>query len=613
MTVREGVDVESIGKTSTLPPDISPIQVGTQGRFGETGFTVLGRVRLRWRLGAWTEWFIEFSDNTTGWLAEAQGFFMVSRTSTPENLPRQHELQAGKSIRWGGVVMTVADVKESKIEGCEGELPYVAPPGRESVSADLIGPNSAFGCIEYSNEEVRTFFGRYCQFEELNFTNLRAVPGWFGNPPLAHETGINAVNCPRCGGESQVRAPGSTVTVVCGRCGAVLDVTSPNVGIIAEAAKRLNITPLIPLGSRGKLFGVEYEAMGFMQRADGPYTWFEYLLFNPHHGYTWLVNYKGHWNFVERLLNFPEETVSGGYVTYEGEQYQVFLRGVATVRYVVGEFYWRIDFGEKAITADFIRPPYVISQETYPQLHEVTWSRGTYIPPEQILDAFALKQKMPDPVGVYLNQPNPWKAGGYFGATTLFLIALLIAIQIVSAGRARNQQVINQSLTYIRGDTNMPAPVFEFEVKGKPQPVRIDSSASLDNSWIELAYEVRNVKTGDTRQFVEGLEFYHGSDSDGYWSEGSFHKKAILPSLEPGKYQLAVDPEGDPQQEQIGYNITVHTDPPVWRNFFICLAGLLVYPAFRYWRSTSFEQARWSESDFNTQGFFTFCSEDDVE
>ena len=92
MTVREGVDVESIGKTSTLPPDISPIQIGTQGRFGETGFTVLGRVRLRWRLGAWTEWFIEFSDNTTGWLAEAQGFFMVSRTSTPENLPRQHEL-----------------------------------------------------------------------------------------------------------------------------------------------------------------------------------------------------------------------------------------------------------------------------------------------------------------------------------------------------------------------------------------------------------------------------------------------------------------------------------------------------------------------------------------
>jgi hypothetical protein len=212
-----------------------------------------------------------------------------------------------------------------------------------------------------------------------------------------------------------------------------------------------------------------------------------------------------------------------------------------------------------------------------------------------------------------LNQPNPWKAGGYFGATTLFLLALLIAIQVFSAGRARNQEVINQSLTYIRGDTNMPPPIFQFEVKGKPQAVRIDSSASLDNSWIELAYEVRNVKTGDTRQFVEGLEFYHGSDSDGYWSEGSFHKKAILPSLEPGKYQLAVDPEADPQQEQIGYNIAVHTDPPVWRNFFICLVGLLIYPLYRYWRSTSFEQARWSESDFNTQGFFTFSSEDDDE
>jgi len=603
MAVREGVSVESIGKTSTLPPDISPIQVGTQGRFGENSFTVLGRVRLRWRLGAWTEWFIEFSDDTTGWLAEAQGFFMVSRTHAPEKLPRQHELQAGKSIRWAGVVMTVADVKETKVEGCEGELPYIAPPGRDSVSADLTGPNSALGCIEYSNEQVRAFFGRYCRFDELSLTNLRAVPGWFGNPPLAHETGVNAVNCPRCGGESQVRAPGNTVTVVCGRCGAVLDVASPNVAIIAEAAKRLNISPLIPLGSRGIFFDIEYEAMGFMQRADGPYTWFEYLLFNPHHGYTWLVNYKGHWNFVERLLNFPEESVSGGYAVYEGENYQVFLRGVATVRYVVGEFYWRIDFGEKAVTADFIKPPHVVSREIYPELHEVTWSRGTYIPPEQILSAFNLKQKMPDPVGVYLNQPNPWKEGGYFGATTLFFLALLMLIQIISVGRARNQEVINQSLTYIRGDTNMPTPTFEFEVKGKPQAVRIDSSASLDNSWIELAFEVRNVKTGDTRQFVEGLEFYHGSDSDGYWSEGSFHKNEILPGLASGKYQMVVDPEADPQQEQIGYNVAVHIDPPVWRNFFLCLGALLIYPLYRYWRSTSFEQARWSESDFNTQGF----------
>ena len=613
MAVREGVNVELIGKTSTLPPDISPIQIGTQGRFGETAFTVLGRVRLRWRLGSWTEWFIEFSDNTSGWLAESQGFFMVSRDRRPESFPEKHELQAGKKVNFAGVRMTIVDVKNTTIDGCEGELPYVAPPGREGVSADLIGPNSAFGCIEYSNEQTRTFFGRYCTFSELNLTNLRPVPGWFGNPPLIHERGVNAVNCPRCGGESHVRAPGSTATVACTRCGAILDIASPDVNVIAEASKRLTVMPLIPLGSRGKLFGIEYEAMGLMQRADGPYTWFEYLLFNPHHGYTWLVNYKGHWNFVERLLNFPEETGSGGYAVFDGEKYQTFLKGSATVRYVVGEFYWRVDFGEKAITADFIRPPYVLSRETYPHLHEVTWSRGTYIPPDQLLDAFGLKQKMPDPVGIYLNQPNPWKTAPIFGVTTIALLILLFAIQFISVGRARNEQVIAQGITYVRADTNQLNPTFEFEVKGKPQAVRIDSSASLDNSWIEIAYELRNVKTGETRQFIEGLEYYHGYDSDGSWSEGSFHKKTILPGVDPGKYQLIVDAEGDPQQQQIGYNVIVRTDPPVWRNFFVCLTILLVYPLFRYWRSTAFEQARWAESDFSTSGFFTFESEDDDE
>lgn len=613
MTVREGVNVELIGKTSTLPPDISPIQIGTQGRFGETAFTVLGRVRLRWRLGAWTEWFIEFSDNTTGWLAESQGFFMVSRDRRPESVPRRQELREGKKINFAGVKMTMVDVKNTTVEGCEGELPYVAPPGREGVSADLTGPNSAFASIEYSNEQIRSFFGRYCKFEELSLTNLRPVPGWFGNPPLAHERGVNAVNCPRCGGESAIRAPGSAVTLACSRCGAVLDVTDPNVRIIAEARQRLNIPQLVPLGSRGMLFGIEYEAIGFMARADGPYNWFEYLLFNPHHGYTWLVNYRGHWNFVERLLDFPEETVGGGYAVYEGKKYQLFLRGTASVRYVMGEFYWRIDFGEKAITSDFINPPNVLSRESYPDLHEVTWSRGTYIPSSQLLDAFKLKQKMPDPLGVYLNQPNPWKTGGYFGLTTLLLISLLIFVQMLSVGRARNEQLITQSLTYDRADTNQSTPTFDFEIKDKPQALRIDSSASLDNSWIELAYELRNIKTGDTHQFVEGLEYYHGYDSDGSWSEGSFHKKTILPALEPGKYQLIVDPEGDPQASTATYSFSVRADPPVWRNFWVCLAVLLAYPIFRYWRSSAFEQSRRSESDFITHGFFTFSSEDDDE
>src|SRR5688572_12867055 len=120
MILREGVDVRLIGKASTLPPDISPIQIGTRGKFGEMGFVVLGRVRLKWSLGAWTGWFVEFGDGGKGWLAEAQGFFMVSREQPASELPSGLEFKTGRSVSLGGMMMMVADIKEATVAGCEG-------------------------------------------------------------------------------------------------------------------------------------------------------------------------------------------------------------------------------------------------------------------------------------------------------------------------------------------------------------------------------------------------------------------------------------------------------------------------------------------------------------
>lgn len=606
MVLREGVDVKLIGKAASLPPDISPIQIGARGKFGESGFDVLGRVRLQWNLGAWNEWFIQFDDGAKGWLAEAQGFYMVSREKPASQLPPGQEFTVGRSVSIGGMIMTVADVKEAKVAASEGELPFAAVPGRQSTTVDLTGPNSAFASIEVSGDEMRYFAGRYCHFSKLSLTNLRPVPGWFGNPPIAHETGIQALNCPKCNAAVSLKAPGQSVTVSCPSCGTILDVADNRVGVIHGAVEKLNIQPAIPLGTRANLFGVEYEAIGFMQRADGPYTWFEYLLFNPHHGYTWLVNYEGHWNYVERLLETPDSTLSQ--TTCDGVEYTLFLRGTAKVRYVVGEFYWRVEFNEKAQTADYIAPPYMLSSEYYPDLHEVTWSRGLYMEPDAIAQIFGVKDRLREPVGVYMNQPNPWKSkGGSLGWTTALLLAILLAIQVFSVVRARNEVVADRTFTYVAGGSNT-IPAIEFEVKGGQQPVAITSVApSLDNSWMEIAYELQGIQNGERRHFVEGLEYYYGSD----WSEGRRKKTSVIPAVAPGKYRLLVEAAADPQIPQANYYVHVRTDVPVWRNFLICLALLLAYPLYRFARSRSFEHQRWAQSDYDTSG--QLIVEDDEE
>jgi len=63
-----------------------------------------------------------------------------------------------------------------------------------------------------------------------------------------------------------------TLSVTCESCRTVLDTSSGEASILAKAQAKYTIQPLIPLGSRGKFDGVDYEAIGFEQRytiADG--------------------------------------------------------------------------------------------------------------------------------------------------------------------------------------------------------------------------------------------------------------------------------------------------------------------------------------------------------
>lgn len=178
--VRHDVDLEAIGKMAELPPDMSPFQVGTRGRFEGKGFELVGRLKIAWEDGTWNEWYALFDDGREGWLAEAQGFFMMSFSKpVPRNLP------AGDSLAPGQPVLVdprqpfkVDDIKQAVCVGSEGELPFPAPKGRESLSVDLSGSGETFATIEYSADGVRLYTGTYIDFDDLELSNLRELDGW---------------------------------------------------------------------------------------------------------------------------------------------------------------------------------------------------------------------------------------------------------------------------------------------------------------------------------------------------------------------------------------------------------------------------------------------------
>jgi predicted RNA-binding Zn-ribbon protein involved in translation (DUF1610 family) len=179
MLVRRDMDIESLGKMAALTEDSSPLQIGSAGKYEGIHFQLIGRVRQVWSDGFWNEWFTLFDDARRGWLAEFQGFYSINfECDLTTAIPPLSKLSAGAEISIQGKPYHVDDIKKVICAGSQGELPFRAIRDRRAVSVDLGGAENVYGCIEYSDDGVRFFAGRYCELDQLAFTNLRQLDGW---------------------------------------------------------------------------------------------------------------------------------------------------------------------------------------------------------------------------------------------------------------------------------------------------------------------------------------------------------------------------------------------------------------------------------------------------
>lgn len=422
-------------------------------------------------------------------------------------------------------------------------------------------------------------------------------------PTPAGTPQVKSLNCPGCGASLTLRSFGNAVTIVCGSCHSVLDAQDPTLKILQKFRAAANEDPpLIPLGCRGKMRGVLYEAIGFQRRTikvEGiSYSWHEYVLFNPLKGFRYLTEYDGHWNDVSMLRSLPDQSPGGASLTYLGETYSHFQTANAATTFVLGEFPWQVRVGESVKVSDYISPPRVISSEDTGK--EVTWSMGEYMAGRDIWKVFNLGGECPAPVGIYENQPSPmsanvksvWRLVGVF-------LGLLLALFIGVESMARDEQVFEHSYVFDTNATGEASFVTDtFEVKGHTADIELTTRATVDNNWIYLNYALINQDTGHAYDFGREVTYYYGYDSDGSWSEGSRENNVTVPSVPPGNYYLRVEPESDPHSGIIPYTITLKRDVPQLSFFGLAVLALLLPAGIITWRSMSFEHLRWAESDY---------------
>jgi hypothetical protein len=281
-----------------------------------------------------------------------------------------------------------------------------------------------------------------------------------------------------------------------------------------------------------------------------------------------------------------------------GETYRHFQTAEAATTFVLGEFPWQVRVGEKANCMDFVSPPRMLSRETTGS--ETVWSLGEYIAGTRVWQAFGLPGRPPAPVGVFENQPSPFQGGPkQIWRLALLFAAGLLVVTLFFAAFARHEEVFRNSYTYAqRAGQEASFVTGVFELKGRTSTVELMVHTDLANNWAYFNFALINADSGEAFDFGREVSYYSGSDSDGAWTEGGPSDRVLMPAVPSGRYYLRVEPEMDPAAYAMRYEIALRRDVPAMSFFWIAALLLFVPPVFVTFRSLSFEQARWRESDY---------------
>jgi hypothetical protein len=606
-------DIENLGKVADLVDTGAILRAGLEGKFEGRKFRLTGRTQLGHEAGGvWDEWYAAFSDDTWGWISEAQGrFYILFEQGEDHPRPDYDDLRVGKEIPIpeSDHRFVVAETGTATVLGAEGEIPYRIVPDSVYPYADLSGTGGAFATLDYSQTPPALYLGREVTLDELG------VPESIRREVFElREVQAKRINCPNCGGPLDLRAPDRTERVGCPYCGSMLDATRGELKLL-HALDKPPFKLRIPLGAKGKFDGRDRTVIGALSRSvtvEGiDYKWQEYLLYHPRDGFEWLIRNDDHWT---RVNGIPAgDVVEGKYLAqYDGRTFRKFQAGVATVRGVIGECYWKVSVGEEAVTADYIHPPELLSVERSSAggSKEVNWSVGSYLTPKEVEEAFDLKESLPSPRGVAPNQPfRYWRIYKYAALLFLALCGLGIIILIVSPARKVHEQtfMLRSGAPAVTPATpGAIAPTSEktqtfftdhFELKGRN--LRITAECPQLTGWLVVEGDLVRQSNGEVAPFLIPLTYYSGTDGGESWTEGSKSNNEYLSAQPKGTYSLKLEVEKENAAVSGPLKIRVEEGVAHLSLWFLALAGVLAIPLIVGICHIAFVTKRWENADFS--------------
>ena len=622
------------GRLSVLPEARSRLWVGATGRVRGRSFGVVGRVRYGWARGYWDEWFLLLDGAEPAWLSEDEGELAFESGGALSAAVSMAALSPGASVDLGGRPWRVTERGVARCEGGEGQLPFVVVQGEEIPFADLEGSGGAVGTLEMDRDGARLFEGEELRPGELQLDGAREDAQEGDSIPLARKAtpdgperltqmggAIRAVSCRQCGGGMEVEARGGAPAhikcpycgnledlrpraitcpkcsksvpvrsgdeagvVTCGGCRSLVSLRSSAPSVLTSLAGK-RAKPPLPLGSRAKLRGVDWEITGWVAyqgSSEGEsFTWDELLLFSEQAGYAWLELSDGHASIGRKVTGgpaVPTPAAAPESLTWQGRSWRLAESCIGKITWVEGELPWVAMAGDTVRTAEFASPPHMLSAEWTEG--EVEWTLADYVPRDELVRAVEDPSHLPRPQGVAPNQPYPRAATQLLWVAAFFtVIALAITVWIGGAGAtvaslsfdadAYDDGQISESFVITRDDVTVE---LAFDAPG------------LDNQWVYARAALLDEEGGVVHELATNISYYHGVEGGESWSEGSNSESEYLRVEKAGTYRFGVEAEagvGENEQPVVGFapalqvRVVEGSMPGSWAGIYLVLCAIL--------------------------------------
>ncbi len=598
--------------------------------------------------------------------AQGRTYITFARHLPPSAaLPPWDSTELGHRFTIPGVgVLVVGEIGEAKAKSAEGEIPFKLTPGESLRYIDLTGQSGKFATLDYSGDEPLVYLGEEVTLDALGIslkvaderepTHVGALqvncPQCGGALDLKAPDVTERVACPYCNslldctrGKLQfleALKPGKfKPSIPLGAVGALDGKSYTTIGFVV---RHVTIERIDYYWNEYLLYGA---GLGFRWLVESDHQWS--FVSNVPAGEVdvqgRIASYGGKHFRLFQSATALVDYVSGEFYwkVHVGEQ-AVADDYVHAPQSLSRETTFVI--GDTASAA----PDYPAAAQIAAQLlrarGEVNWSRGDYLTPETVAAAFKLPP-LPPQQGIAPNQPFSYS--GVYPVWGALLAAAMISFFMLSLIRPTHNLVdktyslvpsagikptavadetrpasadgapSTDEISAIPAETNPANENSAADTAGQstniqfePQTIAIDGhrglriqiDASIDNSWLAVEGDLFNEETGLDQPFTVELEYYHGSDSDGLWSEGNTSNDAYLTALPSGKYTLRLESLWKRSDRPISMRVRIDEIGPRFLYLLSVILLISIVPIIVAIAHYRFEKSRWEESEFSPYG-----------